>query len=368
MIAQLCGNDPEALVQSAVLLEGKCAAVDINLGCPQKIAKKGKYGAFLAENVEQVRDIVTRLVNGTKLPVCCKMRIYDDTERTIQFARMLEDCGCKLLTVHGRTKEQINLKNTAANWEEIAKVVKAVKIPVIANGSIKTFADAQRCMEVTGAAGCMSGTGLIENPALFSGVDVHPCDIALEFINICREYPVAMQQTRGILVKQLLPLVSKYGDIREELVTAVSVEELETIVKTLRLKTLGGEPESDSFCTCEMPWNCDESLVKLSLVKGEFWREGVAYARAPHERAPLGKTGGWIALIGMGKRVMNIDTLRTLRDDVEARAWQCRGSAIYLDIPDNELYQKVKETKKIQYYYTVVDNANVPPPEKKAKI
>ena len=124
-IAQICGHDPDDMVRTAKLLEaeGRCVAVDVNLGCPQRVAKRGAYGAFLAENPDLVRTIVGRLCRETHIPITCKIRVSDDDDRTIAFAKMLEDAGCFMLTVHGRTKEQTNPRTTVADWSRIARVV-----------------------------------------------------------------------------------------------------------------------------------------------------------------------------------------------------------------------------------------------------
>ena len=131
-IAQICGHDPDAMVQTAQQLgrEGRCAAVDVNLGCPQRVAKRGAYGAYLAEQPALVRTIVERLCREARVPITCKMRVADTDEATVAFARMLVDAGCVMLTVHGRTKAQSDLKSTAADWSRIARVVfVAVSLP-----------------------------------------------------------------------------------------------------------------------------------------------------------------------------------------------------------------------------------------------
>lgn len=124
-IAQICGHDPDDMVRTAAMLEaeGRCVAIDVNLGCPQRVAKRGAYGAYLAEHPELVKTIVERLVKETHIPITCKIRVLEDDESTIAFARMLEEAGCSMLTVHGRTKTQTNPKTTTANWSRIARVV-----------------------------------------------------------------------------------------------------------------------------------------------------------------------------------------------------------------------------------------------------
>jgi tRNA-dihydrouridine synthase 1 len=81
-------------------LEGKVDAVDLNFGCPQGIAKRGNYGAFLLEKPHILRALVTTLHNDLKLPVTCKMRILSDPEKTLALAKMLQECGCQVKREH----------------------------------------------------------------------------------------------------------------------------------------------------------------------------------------------------------------------------------------------------------------------------
>lgn len=96
------------------------------------------------------------------MPVSCKMRLSKSIEETVAFARMLEDSGCQLLSVHGRTKDMVSYYDAPVDWEAIGSVVRSVSIPVIANGGIKTLEDAQRCLQVTGAQGVMVGSKISE--------------------------------------------------------------------------------------------------------------------------------------------------------------------------------------------------------------
>jgi tRNA-dihydrouridine synthase 1 len=74
LAVQFCGNDPDILLKAAKMVENDCDAVDINFGCPQGIAKRGKYGSFLLEKTELIRSLVTTLAKNLKVPVICKMR------------------------------------------------------------------------------------------------------------------------------------------------------------------------------------------------------------------------------------------------------------------------------------------------------
>lgn len=87
------------------MVEDHCDAVDINLGCPQGIARKGNYGSFLLEKPDIIVAMVTKLKKHLKVPVTCKIRCLPNEADTLALAKKIEDAGASLLTVHGRTKE-----------------------------------------------------------------------------------------------------------------------------------------------------------------------------------------------------------------------------------------------------------------------
>jgi len=110
------------MLKAAKMLQKHADAIDINFGCPQGIAKRGHYGAFLLEELQLVRRIVRTLSQGLDIPLFCKIRILDTWEATEQLVRAIEEEGCQLLAVHGRTKEQIKLNITPADWDTIKKI------------------------------------------------------------------------------------------------------------------------------------------------------------------------------------------------------------------------------------------------------
>ncbi|ORM39741.1 tRNA-dihydrouridine(16/17) synthase [NAD(P)(+)]-like [Babesia sp. Xinjiang] len=244
LIAQVCGDDAAVLAQAASYLKGKVAAVDLNLGCPQGIAKDGHYGSFLLDEPDLVTGIVSRITQEVAIPVTCKVRKVDkdSLQSTLNFCFSLEQSGCKAITIHGRHRSEKGTNVREADWDAIRILKSRLRIPVIANGGIETFEDVGRCLQYTGADAVMSSEALLEKPYLFSGRIYDHLSIMQEYLDIVRLYPNHPPAcVRGHAFKILYQHCQNHPNLRDRLAIAMTIDEFEEIVRSLRAAE---DPES----------------------------------------------------------------------------------------------------------------------------
>ncbi|KMV65883.1 tRNA-dihydrouridine synthase [Encephalitozoon cuniculi EcunIII-L] len=189
LVVQICGNSPEVMLEAALIIQDHCDAIDVNFGCPQKVARKGGYGAYLQENWKLTEEIVKVLSSGLNVPVFCKIRVFGSIEKTVEYAKMIEEAGCSLLAVHGRTRDQRGAAMGFASWKHIRAIKENLRIPVLSNGNIMTHHDVWRCLEYTGCDGVMVGEAHLHNPLIFTGEDRSCLEIIGEYLDICMEFP-----------------------------------------------------------------------------------------------------------------------------------------------------------------------------------
>lgn len=205
MGVQLFGYEPEIMAEAAVKsMIYRPDFIDINMGCPAPKVANNRGGSGLLKDLPLAEKIVSRVVKAVDIPVTVKMRIGWDENSFVadELARACESAGAKMITVHGRTREQKYAPPVDIN--SIARVKKAVKIPVVGNGDITDIKSAARMFEETGCDMIMVGRGAMGHPWIFQQLNAY-----LDEGRIIPEPPLSQKM---LVLSRQAELMQKYRD------------------------------------------------------------------------------------------------------------------------------------------------------------
>lgn len=246
LIVQLCGSDPHQLLRVATQIQPFCDGIDLNCGCPQMIAKRGQYGAFLLEQAQTLIPLVREMCSTLNLPVSVKVRLLPSgVEESLNLYRQLQEAGASMLTIHGRNRFQKAELTGHADWDAIRQAVDVLDIPVLANGSMSCLEEIRDCLQQTGAAGIMCSEALLEYPPIYTesispqGIRLGPSrlQLAREYLTLAKRYPPdqggqgsGQKCIRAHLHRFLHADMQDYMEIRE---MCMQLEDFQVIVNRL---------------------------------------------------------------------------------------------------------------------------------------
>jgi len=245
---QIYGADPNAMAEAAGLITEhyRPEFIDINFGCPVKKVVKRNGGSGCLRDMDLVARIIKAVIGATDIPVTVKTRSgwNDELRDPVGIARRMQDAGARAFTLHARTRTQ--MFSGKANWDEIARVVEALEIPVIGNGDIQTAHDLVRMREHTRCAGIMVGRGAFGNPwlfrdgqALLAGQAAPPPPAAAERFRVALEHARLALRLQGDTRRTVIEFRKHLGwytkglhgasELRQRLFQIESIAEAEAI-------------------------------------------------------------------------------------------------------------------------------------------
>jgi tRNA-dihydrouridine synthase B len=207
-VVQIAGSDPELMAQAAVMnAELGADAIDINMGCPAKKVLKKAAGSALLKDQDLVERILKAVVSRVTVPVTLKIRTgwCPETKNGVEIAKIAEQSGVGLLTVHGRTRA-CRFKGHA-EYDTIAEIKNAISIPVIANGDIDSPMKAAAVLKQTGADGLMIGRSSQGRPWIFREIE--------HYLITGETLPeIDLKSRLDLIFSHLMKLHSFYGDVK----------------------------------------------------------------------------------------------------------------------------------------------------------
>lgn len=250
LVAHFAANNSENILKAAQYVESHCDAIDINLGCPQRIAYTGHFGSYLLDEEDRslVLDMVHKLATNLSIPIFVKIRLLDNIEDTIRLSEQLVTAGASLIAIHGRYRVNLvgrtgpGARDGAAHLDQIQTIVQRVKaiyphIIIISNGNTISSDDVKNNLTFTNADGIMCAEGLLDNPALYSFTSsniAYPTTIQLayEYLDMVEKYPIGMKSVVFHIRRICREALSKYL-LLEDLMNTASIDEVRVILRRI---------------------------------------------------------------------------------------------------------------------------------------
>ncbi|KAE8742126.1 hypothetical protein FOCC_FOCC012333 [Frankliniella occidentalis] len=208
LIVQFAANSTLDFVNAAEIVAPFSDGVDLNCGCPQRWAMKEGYGAHLLTKPETIHDMVRQVRNrvSDNYSVSVKIRLLEEDRKTIELARSLEAAGVTFLTLHARTTQE---RHSPIHEDSLHEVCQSLKVPLVANGDVKSLKGAERLHAKTGCKGMMAARGMLANPAMFLGCATTPLTCVQDWVNISLDLGTIFNCFHHHLVFMLEHVLSK---------------------------------------------------------------------------------------------------------------------------------------------------------------
>ena len=244
LIAHFSANDPEILGRACALaVKEGVDGVDLNLGCPQRIAYSGHFGSYLLGPED--RDLVLQLVRAMRsnvpghVAVCVKIRLLDTHAETVSLVQGLRTAGADVVAIHARKRATWHKKGPGArdgpaDLSAVRRIVDDCEdIHIVTNGNVRTFADLEKNLLETKASGIMVAEALLNDPTLFSVVETDALDVALEYLDLVDQHGnPAGQRSINFHVRRICVTELEKYDLLDDLIDAPDLATARHIVTT----------------------------------------------------------------------------------------------------------------------------------------
>ncbi|TMW55201.1 hypothetical protein Poli38472_013092 [Pythium oligandrum] len=202
VVFQIGTADPILALKAAEHVAQDVASIDINMGCPKHFSIQGGMGVALMKKPDVACDIVKTLSRNLNIPVSAKIRIFEDSQATIDFAKALENAGAVAVGVHGRRADERPVDD--AHWDALAPVVSALSVPILVNGDIFNREDLEKIRTISGASSFLIARGALSNASIFRKEGMLPyTDVVVDYLKVAAETDNVFQNTKYNLSRML---------------------------------------------------------------------------------------------------------------------------------------------------------------------